>query len=468
MDIIVFKKYSYVLATAMLTNLFIGSASEAMEMDIVFDDSIFLTQHCINYRKIIGADVPYDKCGEGVKIAVIENRYFDPEGDTKSALTQKTKDRLSQNNPERNQADGHINCVASIIAGTNGIVPQSQLEIIHYERDPNNNESLVTAIRQAIDAKVDFINMSIGFGSIGCDFPQELHQPLLEARNAGIGIMLAAGNEYHLRSGGVTLGSSMYKGFGAFLEEMQGHMKIVVSTSYKESEGADKNVKYNLRLLSPNPSSELLSLIKPGELGLFCEENSLYCKIHNKEKMQIVKEEITSFWHPLGGEESFISKEGLDSEVFSRVLYALQVPTNSTNFQAGFAQENNEALLQYACSKNYTAKKVIEEKSYFSNCVNDKIAKYTIAAPGETIRTYGINSAPEIMSGTSFATPMVVAAAALLKSNFPLLKNMETLDILAKSARKKNPTYNFGQGIIDIPAAFKLAATYNFPADSEK
>lgn len=367
-----FKHYSYVFAATVL-NLFISSMSNAMEAEVTFDDSIFLTrpQHCIDYRKIIKADGPHDKRGEGVKVAIIESRWFDPEGDTKSALTQTTKDRLIHNNPPRNQADGHINCVASIIAGTNGIAPQSELEIIHYTtttivfenieiespadyKNPNSAirkaldakddyASLVAAIRQAIDAKVDFINLSIGFGSVGSNFPQALHQPLLEARDAGIGIVLAAGNQDNLGRFGVVLGNNQFKGFADFLGKMQGHMRIAVSTSYEKNE-----------------------------------------------------------------------KTG----------------------------------------------KIEEIKSGFSNRVDWQVAQYTYAAPGDRIRSYGINSVPQIMSGTSFSTPMVVGAAALLKSNFQHLTNVQILDILAQTTRKKDPINIFGQGVLDISAAFERAATY--------
>lgn len=342
--------------------------------DTVFDESIFyahkqLNRRVTDHRKIIGADIPQDKQGDGVKIAIIESNWFDCEGDTKSSITQTTKDRLSQKNPETEIANGHINFVASIIAGKNGIAPQAQLEVIRYE---GFSKEIGTAIRQAIEAKVDFINMSVGFGAIGSDFPQELRQPLLEARDAGICILLAAGNENHLVSTGVTLGLGMYKGLDKILEEMNGYMRIVVSTSYEKKKA---------------------------------EEELDFCPYSYKKNKGVAKD--------------------------------------------GYGQQTIE-----------------EKASYFSNSLNAIIAKYGIAAPGDLILAHELGSKPKIDSGTSFATPIVVAAAALVKSNFPHLKNVDVLNILEKSARKKDNPRRFGQGVIDIPAAFKLAMTYNHSADS--
>ncbi len=62
-----------------------------------------------------------------------------------------------------------------------------------------------------------------------------------------------------------------------------------------------------------------------------------------------------------------------------------------------------------------------------------------ILAPGEEIVTTSVpllngGYGYESLDGTSFSAPMVSAAAALLKSKYPLLKNWEIIDILLSSA----------------------------------
>src|SRR5207244_14181 len=109
----------------------------------------------------IKLDTTLEKRGVGVKIAVIESGGFDCEGDTQSVITQATKDRYSQQ--DLRGSKGHLNFVASIIAGTNGIASQSELEVIPYEGNSGApGKAIAIAIEQAIEAKVDFINMSIG------------------------------------------------------------------------------------------------------------------------------------------------------------------------------------------------------------------------------------------------------------------------------------------------------------------
>lgn len=123
-----------------------------------------------HHLKIIGAQ-QQGALGEGIKIAVIDAGWFDCKGDTREAITQATKDRLSPLQP-MDDDDDHSNLVASII---HGIVPKAQLEVFtpshpYTDADPAGTEWCATAIHQAIGAKVDFINMSIGWGKMGMIF----------------------------------------------------------------------------------------------------------------------------------------------------------------------------------------------------------------------------------------------------------------------------------------------------------
>jgi subtilisin family serine protease len=84
-----------------------------------------------------------------------------------------------------------------------------------------------------------------------------------------------------------------------------------------------------------------------------------------------------------------------------------------------------------------------------------------ILAPGKNI-VVAVNDSNErlsTISGTSFSTPIVASAAALVKSATPTLANRDVLRILLESADKSFNGYDLeihGQGILDIEAALNF------------
>ncbi len=97
-----------------------------------------------------------------------------------------------------------------------------------------------------------------------------------------------------------------------------------------------------------------------------------------------------------------------------------------------------------------------------------------VVAPGEDIMSSvvaplnGVEYAKE--SGTSFATPMVSAAAALLKAKYPAMTNRQIIDTLKQTA-DHNPLYKdlLGNGLIDIYKALSqpvLADSKNVNANN--
>lgn len=68
---------------------------------------------------------------------------------------------------------------------------------------------------------------------------------------------------------------------------------------------------YRLRFMFEHPTTDSLNLIKQGELGLFCEDDKLFCKVHDKEKMQILRASDTN-------------AQGIDSGSFDRIIKNMQ------------------------------------------------------------------------------------------------------------------------------------------------
>ncbi len=284
-----------------------------------------------NHHKIINTKAAHQNgiYGKGIKIGIIDCGWFNCQGDTKKQLTKSTIERLAnlQLNENENEKEGdlwgHSNLVASIIAGKHGIAPQAELEVFSAPYDSEGQNFVdwtVDAIKQAITAKVDFINMSIGWGKQDEQFPEELKKALYAARDAGIGVLIAASND-NSKEEKVALGKNMYIGIGEFLKEMNGYARMVVATKYTDG-------------------------------GWGREEHW---------------EDSNSLFGPI-------------------------------------------------------------------------IQNYGNAAPGKDILSCGANCEEVVWSGTSAATPIITAVAALAKCNFRNLNNADILNIVANSSRK-TPLY---------------------------
>lgn len=337
--IISFNQLPRKVASIILNSLDVTDKRNALQVSKVWHSTVsdlkylyytleYDTPIC-NYLEIIGAKIAHRKeiFGKGVKIAIIDSGWFDCNGDTNSVITQSTRARMHQIPSNQNDDCHHSNWVASIIAGKHGIAPQAQLEIFSEpskkcktDQDWNEWEKWCTnAIHQAITAKVDFINMSIGWREVGCNFPQTIATALYGARDAKIGVFISASNE-NIKLNSVTLGINMYKGIGTFLREMRGYARMIGGLDYCKDYGPPYNIQ--------------------------------------------------------------------------------------------------------------------ERYMKGSNDFSEECQDYGLMSPGKDILSFGINAEPAVWSGTSAATPMATAAAALVKSLTPYLDNAVILNILDQSARK--------------------------------
>jgi bacillopeptidase F len=89
----------------------------------------------------------------------------------------------------------------------------------------------------------------------------------------------------------------------------------------------------------------------------------------------------------------------------------------------------------------------------------------TIAAPGVNIKTSDLTSGGAFpqsyayVSGTSFASPHIAAAAALLKSAFPDVDAAlieESLIASAEDLGAAGPDYSYGNGLVNVLAAYEF------------
>lgn len=95
--------------------------------------------------------------------------------------------------------------------------------------------------------------------------------------------------------------------------------------------------------------------------------------------------------------------------------------------------------------------------SSFSDRAGNSTAHY-LAAVGERVRAPDQNNVPYLWSGTSFASPQIAGAVALLAQAFPTLTGAQIVAILYASARDAGAAgvdAVYGQGVLDVTRAFQ-------------
>jgi len=102
--------------------------------------------------------------------------------------------------------------------------------------------------------------------------------------------------------------------------------------------------------------------------------------------------------------------------------------------------------------------------SSFSDLAGNS-ADIVLAALGEGVRSLDLENDPAtyyLYSGTSFATPQVAGAVALLKQAFPNLSSAQIVQLLLESASDVGATGTdaiYGRGLLDIAKAFAPSGT---------
>ena len=71
--------------------------------------------------------------------------------------------------------------------------------------------------------------------------------------------------------------------------------------------------RYNLLLIHKNPSADSLKIIGPRDLGIYLKDDKLYCKINNKEEIEIIPFKNT-----------IDTTAGIDPDVFFRLKSSLE------------------------------------------------------------------------------------------------------------------------------------------------
>ena len=137
-------------------------------------------------------------------------------------------------------------------------------------------------------------------------------------------------------------------------------------------------------------------------------------------------------------------------------------PETSAQFANNDAIARNLVIVAGSVGANASRTAAADAISTFSNHAGNTAAHF-LTAVGERVRAPDQNNTAYAWSGTSFSTPQIAGAVALLAQAFPNLTGAQIVSILYASARDAGaPGVDpvFGEGVLDLTRAFQpLGAT---------
>lgn len=186
-----------------------GYEGEGMLIAII--DGGFETSH-ENFKAIDGSDNKLDKSrvADVIQSGALSTSKVNKNAYINSKIPYYYSYALESNNGEPlTTADpDHGTHVAGIAAGNGdkvqGVAPKAQLALmqIAFESDEAYIHDVIAAINDAVTLGADAMNMSFGENWVGADFEEyvPMTQAIENARNAGVFVAVAAGNEGYLYS----------------------------------------------------------------------------------------------------------------------------------------------------------------------------------------------------------------------------------------------------------------------------
>lgn len=153
-----------------------------------------------------------------------------------------------------------------------------------------------------------------------------------------------------------------------------------------------------------------------------------------------------------------VSYSGADSMAISEAAKYAKDRGSLLVFAAG---NENRDVSSFPDDPNFLLVGATDRNNRRSNFSNFGTA-VDIVAPGSfvlttTLTTFGDRNRYQTISGTSFASPIVAAAATLIYSVNPNFSNREVQQILTSTTQNVGSAFEYGSGLLDIAAAVEEA-----------
>ena len=426
--------------------------------------------------------------GEGIKIALIDTgvdythndlKGFGPDGKVIDGYDFLEKD----NDPLDN--DGHGTAVAGIIAADGnmrGIAPKAKLLAYKIASNGNYTSSLdiIRALDMAARSGANIVNISIGMDTINYEIDNAVNNLV----RRGILVVVAAGNNGQNGMGSpatakdaitvgalasnvstvvttLKVGNSKFEGvpmLGSVIKEGIIQGEIVFVKYAREKDVKDLDLKGKIALAERGGERVMVNGVESMERVYFSEKEK---NVASKGAVALIvyNNEPGIFYGTLLHEDNDPDyRPSIPVIALSRDdgLRILGIINNSNNVRAELRSENNADTIAVFSSRGP---------------VSPFYIKPNIVAPGVAISSTGLNNSYITNNGTSFATPHVSGAAALLMQKYPDLNAQEIASLLITTARPVKDIYGdiypfevAGVGELAIDSALNadlLALPYN-------
>lgn len=423
----------------------------------------------------VGADIPRLEGieGNGIKIAVIDTGVdfnhpdlfgWGPDGKVIGGYN------FIQEGEIPLDTNGHGTQVAGVIAADGqliGIAPKAK--ILAYKVSENgeavSSDLIIKAIDRSIEDGADIINISLGVNKTNASIEHAVNRAL----EKGIFVVTAAGNDGPMPQtigspgknyGSVTVGATYNNLTSSLIATLEVNEKpytvIPMVGSSKLNEpivgkiifggyGKEKDLK------DINATDSILLV----ERGSDVKGDLLYFSTKEKNAANAGAKALIVYNNEPGIFLGELIHEFVESD------YKPQIPVVSIDRKEGLEikesiQEKNKAILHLFYNPDFVA--------HFSSRgpVSPFYIKPDILAPGVYINTTQINGGYNVTSGTSFATPHVSGAVALLLEKYPSIHHHEIKSLLMTTAEPVSDAYgqkfslsDSGSGRLNIAKAFQ-------------
>ena len=367
--------------------------------------------------------------------------------------------------------DGHGTQVAGIIAasgGITGVAPNAVIYSYKVSHDGNSVSSdlIVQAIRQAVSDDIDIINISLGVNKTN----RHIDAAINDATEAGVLVVVAAGNDGPVPG---TIGSPGINPNAITVGASHNNLLSSLVATLKVNDRFFEAIPMMDTAYPPNAVSTEMAYGGYGRPGDF-EPEHIHDKIVLVERGSDIEGEMVFFSDKeiataSAGAKALLVYNNVEGmflgelqHEFTEDSYTPSIPTVS------LSREDGQSILEMIGDGAVATLHIFQNPdtvAYFSSRGPSSpfYLKPDIVAPGVLINSTSHNGYSYV-SGTSFATPHVTGAAALLLEKNPSLTPLEIKSILVTTADPASDSY--GERLPnEIGGAGRLNMTRAFDAD---